>query len=80
MSGPTQAAKAIKERDRAVAERDAAVAERDFILKFLQDMGDALHSGDAQAALAHIAALRAMAAVAAAAQPSAAARRRITSL
>lgn len=45
---------------RVVDERDEAIAERDFILKFLQDLGDALVQADAVAVAIQLRALRAM--------------------
>lgn len=57
---PTRAAYAQVVRD-----RDQAIAERDFILKFVQELGDALLQADAGAVAVQLHGLRGMAAVAA---------------
>jgi hypothetical protein len=44
----------------AIAERDEAIAERDFILKFLQEIGAALNTADADAVKSQLRTVRAM--------------------
>jgi hypothetical protein len=44
----------------AIAERDEAIAERDFILKFLQEIGAALKTADADAVKSQLRTVRAM--------------------
>ena len=59
-----ESAQAIAARDKAIAARAQAIAERDFVLKFVQDLADAVWRVDALAVAGHLRTLRAMAALA----------------